>query len=585
MAHWETELTELVRRRSGALVGYAYSLTRDKPQAEDLVQDALVKVYSRLRRPPEMGNGGPQVVNLDQPQMTNAEAYVKRAILTIYLDACRRGNHWSGIKHLLADDAHVPGAEQVVTTQVDVGVALRQLSPRQREAVLLRFFEDMTVPQIAAALGTRPGTIKRHLFNALEVLRGALAHVPAPEVDTNLDQRLDAVAGAVRRRRAVKVGAVAGVSMVLAGLLAVAAWWGPSRLLSEPVPPATPSPDASTAAVGGWVPSGWPEVEGPFHCGMEVTALTSTSDTVGLELSGNAEVVGEGEDAHLAAPVRITRVDQVGSDLSGVPPQLVFARDGRVVDIGPGWLEGQYSLPDAGESATDVAQADSATACGRWTTDGTPNVQEYLDQRPAGTYDVYAVLWWSDGDGGIDGYAVSEPVTMDVPAVELPDEEPLDVDVREGYQPPWLKGTSLACGDYASDIPGRSYFTWGPDSLTTATSKKIVTMTFDTAEGQAINTTRTSVALVWLRDGRVVSVGSDVASQPTERFRVDEKGGTPIVVPRAEPDLTCLEDPAAGMPSGRYEVYALMEIDPGSADERRFISTSIWQGLSYESRG
>ncbi|WP_369370724.1 RNA polymerase sigma factor [Promicromonospora sp. Populi] len=42
MAHWEAELTELATRRGGALVGYAYSLCRNKAQAEDLVQDTLV---------------------------------------------------------------------------------------------------------------------------------------------------------------------------------------------------------------------------------------------------------------------------------------------------------------------------------------------------------------------------------------------------------------------------------------------------------------------------------------------------------------------------------------------------------------
>lgn len=587
MAQWETELEELMARRSRALVGYAYTLTRDVPRAEDLVQDALVKVFSRLRRPAGSDGGGTSMhLDQDEPRLTNAEAYVRQAILTIYLDGYRRQSSWAGIMHLLADDAFAPAAERAATARVDVGLALARLSPRQRESVVLRFFEDMTVPQIAAALGTRPGTVKRHLSNAMELLRTSLAEMSAPEMETAFEERLGAVSGSVRRRRAVKVGALGGATLVLAGLLAVAALWGPDRLLSEPVPPATPSPAVSSVPVGGWVPSGWPEQDGPLHCGMEVTALTSSSDTVRLELSGDVEVVdeGEGEGDHLAAPVRVTRVDQVGPDLSAIPPQLVFARDGRVVDIGPGWSKDHLPLPDAGESATDTAEAGAATACGRWTTDGRPNSEVYLDQRPAGTYDVYAVLWWVDGPG-IFGYAVSEPVTMDVPAAEMPDEEPLAVDVREGYQPPWLEGTSLACGDYARDIPGRSYYTWGPASLSVSSSRESVTMMFGNTEGPAIDTTRTPVALVWLRNGRVVSVGSDVWSQPAERFRIGETGGTPIDVPIGEPDPTCLKDPAAGMPSGRYEVYALMEVGPGSAGERRFISVSVLQGLRYESRG
>ena len=85
-------------RRSRALVGYAYTLTRDRAQAEDLVQDALVKVFSRLRRPREMAGGGGHVMDLDQPLLTNAEAYVRRTMLTIYLDRFRRQKSWTGIK-------------------------------------------------------------------------------------------------------------------------------------------------------------------------------------------------------------------------------------------------------------------------------------------------------------------------------------------------------------------------------------------------------------------------------------------------------------------------------------------------------
>ncbi len=275
MAHWEAELTELVMRRSGALVGYAYPLTRDKSQAEDLVQDALVKVYSRLRRPPSVGEQ--TQLDLDRPEASNAEEYVRRAILTIYLDGYRRRNHWAGLKHLLADDAHSPGADRVATARVDVGAALKQLSPRQREAVMLRFFDDMTVPQIAAALGTSQGNIKRHLFDATAVLRQALAEVSVPAMETGLDERLDTVAGAVRRRRTAKVAAVSGASLVLAGLLAFAVW-GPGRLLSEPVPPATPSPDAAVGAA--WTPDAWRSQGPQYHCGMEVTELVSSSDTV-----------------------------------------------------------------------------------------------------------------------------------------------------------------------------------------------------------------------------------------------------------------------------------------------------------------
>ncbi|PUB24040.1 RNA polymerase sigma factor (sigma-70 family) [Promicromonospora sp. AC04] len=580
MALWEAELTELATSRGGALVGYAYSLTRDKSQAEDLVQDALVKVYSRLRRPPSVGEQSQH--DLDRPEPNNnAEGYVRRAILTIYLDGYRRRNHWAGLKHLLADDADSPGADRVATARVDVGVALKQLSPRQREAVMLRFFDDLTVPQIAAALGTSQGNIKRHLFDATAVLRQALAEVSVPAMETDLDERLDTMSGAVRRRRTAKVAAVSGASLVLAGLLAFAVW-GPGRLLSEPVPPATPSPDAAVGAA--WAPEAWRSQGPQYHCGMEVTELVSSSDTVRLELTGD---VGPADtpsaDGGLAAPVRITRTDAEGPALDGGQPRLVFARDGQVVDLGRGWHENGYTLPGAGQSADDVADATAATACGRWTTYAgvREDWEQYVDPRPAGTYDVYAVMPWED-DAGTSRIAVSEPVTMEVPAVEMSAADPLTVDIRDGYQPPWLEGTSLACGAYASDIPG------GPQLASERSGLRLsaeatgesgdladkVTVTFTETEGEAVDATRTPVTLVWLSNGKVVAVGSDVWSDPAEDLRVEANGTASVELP-IEPDRTCLQDPDAGMPRGNhenYDVYALTELDPGSGGERQFVS-------------
>ncbi|MGW2092018.1 RNA polymerase sigma factor [Promicromonospora sukumoe] len=574
MAQWESELEELMARRGRALVGYGYTLCRDRGQAEDLVQDALVKVFSRLRRPRGMSDDGGQVVDLDQPRLTNAEAYVRRAMLTIYLDGYRRQTSWTGIKHLLADEDRAPAAERVATARVDVGVALAKLSPRQRESVVLRFFEDMTVPQIAQTLGTSPGTIKRHLSNAMEVLRGSLAELTVPEMDTALDERLGAVSGMVRRRRAVKVGALGGASLVLAGLLAMAALWGPSRLLSEPVVPATQSPNAQA---GGAVPSQWSEHGPKYQCGMEVTELTSTSDTVGLELTGDLVVDGYG----LTAPVHITRTDAEGPALDGGYPMLVFAQNGQVVDLGEGWHEGGYVLPDAGMSQNDVAVANGATACGDWTVGMTS--ETFLEPRPAGTYDVYAVMPWSDLDE-TGGMAVSEPVTMKVPEVEVPEETPLTVDIRDGYQPRWLEGTDLACGAHASDVPAGPHLPWersgvslggasdGDDGLVPDGKARVV---FTELGGKVVDTTRTPVTLVWISEtGQVVGVGRDVWSEPTEPLRLDPKG-TETVDVSLEPDTSCLTHPEEGLPDGAYVLYGLAQLDPGADGEPQYLAAEV----------
>jgi len=178
MAVWENELDELMRTRGGAVVRYAYMLSGDRALAEDLVQDALVKVYSRLRGAPGKGRSvgvaqGSQAHDLESP-FTNAEGYVRRAVLTIYLDGYRKRQRWSGVKHLLSDDPSTRGADQAAAARVDVMAALAKLGARERACVVLRYFEDMTVPQIADALGTAQGTVKRYLSDATKSLQEIL---------------------------------------------------------------------------------------------------------------------------------------------------------------------------------------------------------------------------------------------------------------------------------------------------------------------------------------------------------------------------------------------------------------------------
>ncbi|MBI9115999.1 sigma-70 family RNA polymerase sigma factor [Sanguibacter suaedae] len=154
----DSDLTELVRTRHRALAGHAYLLCGNAREAEDLVQDALVKVFDS-RKPPASGA---------------AETYVRRAMLTIYLDGYRRRRRWSGIRHLVGASDRQEAADIASADQLDVAVALDALTPRQRACVVLRYYEDLTVAQVADRLGCASGTVKRHLFDAHAALRGLL---------------------------------------------------------------------------------------------------------------------------------------------------------------------------------------------------------------------------------------------------------------------------------------------------------------------------------------------------------------------------------------------------------------------------
>lgn len=167
MAQWEDVLGTLVQTRGRALVRYAALLTGDERSGEDLVQDALVRCFSQGR---------------PLREVVAAETYVRRTILTIFLDGRRRAVRWDGLRHLVARDDETAGHEPTITTQVDVRGALATLRPRLRACVVLRFYDDLTVPEIARRLELSDGTVKRYLSDAIDQLETLLGPLPDAHV-------------------------------------------------------------------------------------------------------------------------------------------------------------------------------------------------------------------------------------------------------------------------------------------------------------------------------------------------------------------------------------------------------------------
>ena len=118
----------------------------------DLVQDALVKTFGRLR------NGF---------TVSSAEAYVRRAILNGYLDGGRRRTRFRKIVHLAATPESEESPAGASGQRLDLRDQLRKLSPRERSCVVLRYYEDLKVDDIAQWLGISPGAVKRYLSDAL----------------------------------------------------------------------------------------------------------------------------------------------------------------------------------------------------------------------------------------------------------------------------------------------------------------------------------------------------------------------------------------------------------------------------------
>ncbi|HEU0206163.1 MAG TPA: SigE family RNA polymerase sigma factor [Pseudolysinimonas sp.] len=157
---WERVVTELVAERGDALLRYAALLCGDRDDAADLVQEALVKTFGRLRN----GFG-----------VESAEAYVRRVILNTHLDGGRRRTRWRRVAPLEYVPEQRESDAPAVDAKLDLHGELRKLTPRERACLVLRYYDDLTVAAIAETLGISAGTVKRYLSDGLAKMAIALA--------------------------------------------------------------------------------------------------------------------------------------------------------------------------------------------------------------------------------------------------------------------------------------------------------------------------------------------------------------------------------------------------------------------------
>lgn len=157
MAAWQGLLDELLRDRRPALIGYAALLTGDRVSAEDLVHDAVVRTFGRPR---------------SFPNVNAADAYVRRAIASTFIDRARSRRRWLNALPRLVAGAAAPDDD--VAARLDARAALGTLPQRQRACVVLRFYDDLTVAEGAAQLGLSEGAVKRYLSDGIHHLNAVL---------------------------------------------------------------------------------------------------------------------------------------------------------------------------------------------------------------------------------------------------------------------------------------------------------------------------------------------------------------------------------------------------------------------------
>jgi RNA polymerase sigma-70 factor (sigma-E family) len=171
------EFERFVDGCADGLLSTAYLIVWDQAEAEDLVQETLLRVAQRW----------PRVREMDQPI-----AYARRILVNFAIDGSKRRSHR---RRELDSAACVPldarpdegatGAFGAIDVRGELLAALALLAPRQRAVLVLRYFEDLSELQTAETLGCSLGTVKSTASRGLARLR-----------DTLEPDRLAAAAGA-----------------------------------------------------------------------------------------------------------------------------------------------------------------------------------------------------------------------------------------------------------------------------------------------------------------------------------------------------------------------------------------------------
>lgn len=157
----DREYVEFVEVASSSLRRTAFLVCGDWHRADDIVQDALYKLYLSWQKVDRRGN---------------VLAYARRTVVNAAIDNGRRPWRREVPTERLPD--RVANHSDPAVAQAARGellTALAALGPRQRACVVLRYYEDLSIEETAEILGCSQGTVKSQTARGLDSLRHAIS--------------------------------------------------------------------------------------------------------------------------------------------------------------------------------------------------------------------------------------------------------------------------------------------------------------------------------------------------------------------------------------------------------------------------
>ncbi|TDB79441.1 SigE family RNA polymerase sigma factor [Micromonospora sp. KC721] len=158
MGDRDAAFAEYFAARSEAMRGTAYLLCGDWHRAEDLVQTAFTKLYLAWNR-------------ISRHEVL--DAYVRQIVVRTFLDERRRS--WWRRERVGWEHSEQATPTDSPENRLVMLRALATVPPRQRAVLVLRYWEDLPIEDVAALLGCSTGTVKSQAARGLDTLRGLLA--------------------------------------------------------------------------------------------------------------------------------------------------------------------------------------------------------------------------------------------------------------------------------------------------------------------------------------------------------------------------------------------------------------------------
>ena len=157
-------IAALFLEHARSLVRLARLFADDRNAAEDLVQEAFLRLRRSFHR-------------IESPDRT--AAYLRSIVLNLARDHNRRG--LMSLRHRMPEEEGRVSAEDRIVMREDqqqVIDALQALPRRQRDCVTLRYYLDLSIPDIAMTLGISVNSVKTHLQRGMAVLETRLEATP-----------------------------------------------------------------------------------------------------------------------------------------------------------------------------------------------------------------------------------------------------------------------------------------------------------------------------------------------------------------------------------------------------------------------